>query len=259
MAGLRDYTLALLISGSLAAPLQADLKIRVRETFGRGDTTSLVYYCKEHFWRTESPGDREYMIVDWVNKRSISVDSAKRQYVLHSPPRQPEATDSTEMIVIEIETRDTGEQRQMFGHATRRFMTTERRHTEYRDRLPSDITEIVTDGWYLDIPGQVPILSRVGSVHVFFAVSSSQQSQPAIPKVKVTRRGPAPKGLAVWEQTGDNLLEVTEFSESPLDPKLFEVPAGFQRVVRPLPGESLSWIDQLIFYWQEIEDWFGHL
>lgn len=23
------------------------------------------HYCKEHFWRTESPGGREYMIVDW--------------------------------------------------------------------------------------------------------------------------------------------------------------------------------------------------
>jgi hypothetical protein len=258
MAGLRDYTLALLISGSLAAPLQADLKIHVQETFGRGGTTSLVYYCKEHFWRTESPGDREYMIVDWVNKRSISVDPAKRQYVLHSPPRNREATDSTEMIVIEIETRDTGEQRQMFAHAARRFMTTERRHTEYRDRPPSDIREIVTDGWYLDIPGQFPTLSRVGSVAVY-VLRSGQQDQPGIPKVKVTRSGPAPKGLAVWEQTGDNLLEVTELSETPLDPRLFEVPAGFHRVVRPLPGESLSWIEQLIFYWQEIEDWFGHL
>jgi hypothetical protein len=258
MAGLRDYTLALLISGSLAAPLQADLKIHVQETFGRGGTTSLVYYCKEHFWRTESPGDREYMIVDWVNKRSISVDPAKRQYVLHSPPPNPEATDSTEMIVVEIETRDTREQRERFGHAARRFMTTERRHIEYRDRPPSAITEIVTDGWYLDIPGPFPILSRVGSVHLL-AVRSSQQNQPAIPKVKVTRSGPAPKGLAVWEQTGDNLLEVTEFSETPLDPRLFEVPAGFHRVVRPLPGESLSWLDQLILYWQEIEDWFGHL
>lgn len=193
---------ALLISAGLATPLRGDLKIRVQETFGRGGTTSLVYYCKEHFWRTESPGDREYMIVDWVNKRSISVDPAKRQYVLHSPPRKPEATDSPEMIVVEIETRDRGEQRQMFGHAARRFITTERRHIEYRDRPPSDITEIVTDGWYLDIPGQFPNLGRVGSLQVF-AVSSSQQSQPAIPKVKVARRGSAPKGLAVWEQTGD--------------------------------------------------------
>ena len=75
MARLRDCTLALLISGGLAAPLQADLKIRVQETFGRGGTTSLVYYCKEHFWRTESSGGREYMIVDWVNKRSIAIPS----------------------------------------------------------------------------------------------------------------------------------------------------------------------------------------
>ena len=77
--------------------------------------------------------------------------------------------------------------------------------------------------------------------------------------MKVIRSGPAPKGLAVWEQTGDNLLEVAELSEAPLDPRLFEVPADFHRVVRPLPGESLSWNDQLIFYWQEIEDWSGHL
>jgi hypothetical protein len=146
----------------------------------------------------------------------------------------------------------------MFGHAARRFITTERRHIEYRDRPPSDSTEIVTDGWYLDLPGQFPTLSRVGSVSVL-AASSGQHDQPALPKVKVTRSGPVPKGLAVWEQTGDNLMEVTEFSEAPLDARLFEVPADFHRVVRSLSGESLSWIDQLIFYWQEIEDWSGHL
>ena len=87
MAGFRDYMLALLISGGLAAPLQADLKIRVQESFGRGGTTSLVYYCKEHFWRTESPGGREYMIVDWVSKRSISIDLALRQYLVHTQTR----------------------------------------------------------------------------------------------------------------------------------------------------------------------------
>ena len=48
MAGLRDYMLALLISAGLATPLRGDLKIRVQETVGRGVTTSLVYYCKEH-------------------------------------------------------------------------------------------------------------------------------------------------------------------------------------------------------------------
>lgn len=145
------------------------------------------------------------MIVDWVNSRSISVDAALRQYLVHTPTRKPEAADSAETVVVEIETRDRGEQRQMFGHAARRFITTERRHIEYRDRPPSDITE------------------------------------------------------TVWEQTGDNLLEVTEFSEAALDPRLFKVPADFHRLVHPLPGESLSWIDQLIYYWQEIEDWFGHL
>ena len=198
------------------------------------------------------------MIVDWVNSRSISVDAALRQYLVHTPTRKPEAADSAETVVVEIETRDRGEQRQMFGHAARRFITTERRHIEYRDRPPSDITEIVTDEWYLDIPGQFPTLSRVGSVSVLAAISE-RQGQPAIPKVKVTRSGPAPKGLAVWEQSGDNLLEVTEFSEAALDPRLFKVPADFHRLVHPLPGESLSWIDQLIYYWQEIEDWFDHL
>lgn len=49
----------------------------------------------------------------------------------------------------------------------------------------------------------------------------------------------------MWEQAGDNLLEVREFSEALLDPRLFEVPADFHRVVRPCleshsPGSTSS-------------------
>jgi len=54
-------------------------------------------------------------------------------------------------------------------------------------------------------------------------------------------------------------LEVTEFSEDPLDQRLFEPPEGFRRVVYPFPGERLSWSDQLLFRWRQFEDWLGGL
>lgn len=118
------------------------------------------------------------MIVDWVSKRSISIDLAPRQYLVHTQTRKPEAADSAQTLVVDIETRDKGEQRQMFGHAARRFITTERRNIEYRDRPSSDITEIVTDGWYLDIPGQFPTLS----------VSARSLSSPQAPADRASRR-----------------------------------------------------------------------
>jgi len=80
-----------------------------------------------------------------------------------------------------------------------------------------------------------------------------------VPAIKITRRGPTPRGLPVWEKTGENLLEVTEFSEDPLDQSLFEPPEGFRRVVHPFPGELLSWSDQLLFRWRQFEDWLGGL
>ena len=84
-------------------------------------------------------------------------------------------------------------------------------------------------------------------------------TRPAVPRVAIKGNGRRPQGLPVWEKVGDQLLEVTELSEAPLDPQLFEPPPGFRRIIRPIPGEPLSWSDRLLLYWQQVLDWIGSL
>jgi len=249
MARLGIGLLALAIAG---APLRADLAIRIRQTWGTGAPTTADYYYKQQLWRWGSPGGN-YQIVDQAHKRSFLVTPASSEYTEFTQTRRPQETDDSETIVVEISTRDTGEQRPMFGHAARHLITTKRRRTEYRDQPPSASQEIVTDGWYLDLPDRVPSLSRTGAVAVLRLAGPG--GSRSFPKVQVVRTGPTVKGIPVWEKTGGSLLEVTDLSEAPLDPKLFEVPEGFRRLVHPLPGEPLSWSDWLLFQWQEFQYW----
>src|SRR5215472_14387304 len=102
---------------ALAAPLRADLKIRIKDTFGSLTTTRIEYY-KSPVQRTDT--DRGgYTIIDSLNRRTITVDPTRREYSIYSfgVAVQPEKVDQT--IVFDIETRDTGEQRRAFGHTAR--------------------------------------------------------------------------------------------------------------------------------------------
>jgi hypothetical protein len=253
MARINARLIALMAGGSLAAPLYADLRITVKETSASGTATMAEYYKGSH-WRRDSEHGGGYLVVDSANKRSITVDPLKQEYSVNTLTRPERATDASQTIVIKIETHDMGEQRQMFGHPVRHLITTERRHTEYPEKPSSETREIITDGWYLDFPSPFPNHSRIGAVAVLTTLDQHGR-QMGIPKIQVTREGLVPHGLAVWERTGDNQLEVTEFSEAPLDKTLFEPPAGFRRVVHPFPGERLSWSDKLVFGWQQFQDW----
>jgi hypothetical protein len=256
--------LAFIAGGIVIVPLRADLRITVRETFPGGPTTTRVEYYKGNRSRIDWGPGGAYQILDLANKRSISVDPAKREYSLHTSTHTERNEDPSQTIVIEVESRDTGEQRQMFGHPVRHVITTERRRTEYTDKPPTESDEVTTDGWYMEVP--VPDLlvsrSRVGTVSVLTVYTVERHGRPSVPKtpkIKITRNGPVPRGLAVWEKTGNNLVEVTEFSEAPLDEKLFEIPQEFRRIVNPIPGEPLSWSDQLLWHWQEFLDWLDDL
>jgi hypothetical protein len=141
--------LALIVGGVFVVPVRADLQISVRETFARGTATRVEYY-KGNRWRSDSVYG--YRIVDSLNKRIITVDPVEREYSVNSFTRIKQIADPSQTIVIDVETRDTGERRQMFGHPARHFITIERRRTEYSDKPPSATLEIRTDGWYLAPP-----------------------------------------------------------------------------------------------------------
>jgi len=244
---------ALLLATAFVVPLQADLKIKIRETYGPSASYRTEYY-KPNFWRSErEPGDD--LIVDSTNRRSFLIDTTRREYTVQTHGRAPLPANPARTFRVDIETRDTGEQRQAFGHTARHFMTTEHRYMEDGEKPVSEVQELVTDGWYLDIPGRFPGLSSIGTVT--YLTSSPAGSPPPGPDFVVKSTGGGPQGLPIWEKTRDHVFEVIELSESPLDPKVFEPPAGFRRVIRPHPGEPLSWNDRLQLYWQQLLDWIG--
>jgi len=214
--------------------------------------------CKENRWRSESEQSGDYRIVDSANKRTVTVDPAKREYSVNTFTRTEETTDPSQTIVIEVENRDTGEQRQMFGHPVHHFITTERRRTEYPDKPPSETREITTDGWYLDVHLPFPNHSGIGGVAVFTAFTIDQHGRHTVPKIKVTRDGPYPMAYQSGNKLGTTYRK-SEFSEDPLDQCLFEPPDGFRRVVHLFPGEQLSWNDQLLFRWQQLQEWLDSL
>lgn len=248
MSGSGTQRLPLLIVFCLTPPVHADLKIRVKETTGT-TSTSRTEYFKPHFRRTE--WEDGATIVDLVNRRFITIDKTARQYSVNQVNRSEPPAEADQTVVVEIATEATREQRRVFGHTARHIITTERRHTEFRDRPPADANEIVTDGWYLDVPGQYP-LSRVGAVARLVV---SQGHPPALPGIRIRRSGHPPAGLPIWEKSGDHLLEVTGLSEAPLDSKLFEPPSGFRQVPVRRPGDPLSLSDSLELYWQHFVNW----
>ena len=250
---MRAGVLALIVGVSFVLPLRSDLRIRVRDTFANRSTTRVEYYKDTRSRTDASAGGGAYRIVDSANKRILFVDPVKREFWIYTSTSRKPRADPSRTIVVEVEGHDTGEQRQIFGYPARHFITVQRQHTEYTDKPPSETQEIVTDGWYLDVPFPLPAYRH--GIGVYTALVADQYHRDGAPKIKITRLGSTPKGLPVWQKTGDSLMEVTEFSEAELDPKLFEPPVGFRRVIRPMPGDQLPWSDQALFYWQQLQDW----
>jgi hypothetical protein len=153
-----------------------------------------------------------------------------------TPQREP-------TVLVEIETFDTGERKEMFGHTARHVMTT-RRVVPLSGAERVDTT--VTDGWYIDLDTDISCEQSWRSGRAFASVHQRAQ-EAAVPTfkdigkpesgfavaTKVTSSGTItlPDGStrpcgSTWE------TEVTELSTSAIDPELFEIPSGFRLVER---------------------------
>lgn len=259
MGMLAKGAFVLVLFGAVLFPaiLRADLRIVFRNTYPATTVTHVDYY-KGNLRRTHWGAGSSYTIVDSAKKQAISINPANHTYSVHTfTPKLP-TPDTSRTIVVEIDSRDTGEQRLMFGHAVHHIVTTRRRHTESHGRRMADDQEMTVDGWYMDVRLPAGAESRASSVAVLY-VGDDQNGLSPVPNLRVVRHGPVPRGLPVWEKTGDTLTELTEFWEAPLDTSVFEVPAGYRRVVHPFPGERLAWDDWLLFQWQQFEGWLNHL
>lgn len=162
--------------------------------------------------------------------------------------KTPQVTTTPEPPTVRIETTtvDTGERNNIFGHKARRIVTT-RKTIPLRGSM-SIPQETVTDGWYIDFDQWLPCDQRwpAGTkAHVFESagyapgrpverpefidIGGAQTGFPLLETATSTAAITLPDGT-VKKTESKSGTQVTLFQEGPLDPALFEIPAGFKLV-----------------------------
>lgn len=191
-------------------------------------------------------GTNRVFLLDLQAQEYVSYETDSQGVMLGARLRPVVTSGGT--LQIWINSTDTGERAQMFGHMARHIITTEKRVAG--PGACSKNSESQTDGWYIDesmMPDWRHPKGGSGGVVVasVFAVSSGSACMDRVDKIEVHRTGvetgfplktttmmtseiPSPEGVrTVVSNWG---AEVTEFQEGPLDPSLFEVPPGFRKV-----------------------------
>jgi len=166
--------------------------------------------------------------------------AAESGQLVVAPQREP-------TVLVETETVDTGERKELFGHTARHVVTTRRVIPLAGAKRGADTT--VTDGWYIDLNTRIscePSWRSARSGHAFGTVQrqGEEGDMPAFRDIGEPERGFAvaskgtmsgtitlPDGsmrqhVSTWE------TEVTELSTAAIDPALFEIPSGFRLVER---------------------------
>jgi hypothetical protein len=179
-------------------------------------------------------------------------------------------------LTINVETIDTGERKQIFGRTARHVIRRDKRVAGPGACGQSGETE--SDGWYTDLEEQngcmatpkaragvaIAVLSTGGWVcKDKIEVRRTGTTEMGFPlKLKTTSRDVTvlPDGTSK-EVTGTFENEVTELSKQPLDPALFELPAGFTQVTTlkdqpPVPASVAirQWWERLK---RSVRSWFG--
>jgi len=254
------FTLVALASCLLlpAAALATDLRIVTRLTVNpRLDYTSTEYISGPNL-RQETGLAMDnlkghhlvniYTKTDSGNRRFV-LDLEGHEYVTYETDQYGVMVGSRRVPIVPskssggtldiwIESTDTGERQEMFGHTARHIITKER-------RVPgagscSHASESETDGWYIDysvLPEAKRPLSGVNFLvagncrdKIEFHRSGVQPGFPMKVSIKQTQhlaeQADAPERVHTIMSTS----EVIEFSEAPLDPALFQVPADFRQV-----------------------------
>jgi hypothetical protein len=161
---------------------------------------------------------------------------------------------------IEVTTTDTGERREMFGHIARHVVTTRKQIPLEGSRAAAQ--EAVMDGWYIDSkPSDSRDIStkdidlhqrlscdrpwpKGGKSHAYLHAAGGNQPVDRVEFVAVGERetGFALDSVTTTKSTYalpdgtrkqsdvKNEMRVTQLETGPLDPALFEIPAGFKQV-----------------------------
>ena len=157
----------------------SDLKYRKKIRDASGDHGEMTLYFQGqrvridhrnevgYGWKDGHPeniyyGPRTATIFQCDMRRVLQLDFDHHQYTVTALDRSgfpvdadgarldpPQPRHSGVKVKVIVETRDTGETRQMFGHTARRFITT--RREESTAGSCGSAGETIEDGWYLDV------------------------------------------------------------------------------------------------------------
>jgi hypothetical protein len=152
---------------------------------------------------------------------------------------------SLPVVRVEVTTVDTGERKELFGHAARHVVTTIKQ-TPFSDSPLMKAGVWVTDGWYIDFDQRVSCAPKPHEeirTHGFVWGKGSEPVQRTeyveighrekgfpIKEVETSLSAIFPAGTPGNSSGAISESEVTEFVEGPLDPALFEVPPGYKLV-----------------------------
>jgi hypothetical protein len=180
------------------------------------------------------------------------------------PGRVEQQEHSGSTVHSHIETIDTGERRTAFGYTARRVIT------KNMSRRDSELTsESESDGWYIDAPAAwLGLYPPVQQDAYCILLDSCRNNRDDF---TFTRKGERETGFSVlvacvdrsYFRDRDGILrsqesasrnEVTEFSESALDPELFKPRWDFRRVMQLPGGMRYPLANRLRLRWEMLKD-----
>ena len=240
------------------------LKIVTHETFPAGTTETTTYITDDRV-RVETrrimqvPGGpaagHEYVHIRRCDLNTIFVlNPAERTYEVGPLQMKLTALERFTLwfarpdhdltgdadLVVETTTVDTGERKRAFGRPARHVITTRK---DIPAERPDAATEMVTDGWYIDLETRTTCERRETGRAILVAVASPGDARRNRPRVTFKDVGTPEKGFAVeatttWRVPGDGpkrqtssmvtQTTVVDLSAQPIEASVFDVPDGFR-------------------------------
>ena len=285
----RRILVAVLVCLPLIAPA-SDLKYSKKIKDGAGEHGEMTLYFQGqrlridhrnevgYGWKDDHPeniyyGPRTATIFQCDMRRVLQLDFDHHQYTVTNLDRSgfpvnadgarldpPQPRRSGVKVKVVVETRETGETRQMFGYTARRFITT--RKEEPAPGSCGNGSEVVDDGWYLDIePPQDGCMQnarpQAGARVVIITADSCVDEQ------ELQHTGPQPPPFAVeltttsktngTSRNSTTAVMVTDLSRLPLDPQVFELPTGYKHVDNLDESPNLPYLLRAKLMWQSVK------
>ena len=216
-----------------------------------GPRTATIFQCDMH----------RVLQLDFDHHQYTATEVDRNGEPLNGISDPPNVRQSGVKVRVMIETRDTGETRQMFGYTARRFITT--RRTLSAPGACGQPQESTEDGWYIDVqqPEEscMPKREGVAAVAVLLGQNACiddydvERTGPALPPfaVDVMRTVHTPSNRGGRPITTEEI--VSDFSRLPLDPQIFDLPTGYKHVDELDESPSLPYLLRAKLLWQSMK------